>query len=82
MSTPWSFISYPLTKCKLRAFKTSYTYYNQYDGDAMFFVIVKIVQPGTRAVCLDIKYKLENMEITHYKRDIPKANLQIAEWMN
>ena len=29
---------------KLRAFKTSYTYNNQYDGAAMLFVIVNMVQ--------------------------------------
>ena len=48
----------------------------------MFFVIVKVVQPDTRAWCLDIKSKLENMKMSHFKNNITKADLQITEWMN
>ena len=36
-------------KKNLRAFKTSYTYNNQYDGATMFFVIVKMVGPDALA---------------------------------
>ena len=45
-------------KCKLRAFKDSYTYYNQDYGSAMIFVIVKMVRPETHAGYSDIKTKL------------------------
>ena len=45
-------------KSKLRAFKTSYNFNNQYEGDSMLFVIVKIVRPDARSGCSDIKNKL------------------------
>ena len=69
-------------KRKLRDFKFAYTFNDQDDGAAMLFVIVKMVQPDTRAVCSYIKYKLENMKKYHIKHDIPKSNHQILEWMN
>ena len=48
----------------------------------MFFVIVKLLRPDTRAGCSDIKSKLENMKMFHFKHDIPKAKLNILECMN
>ena len=45
-------------KRKLRAFRTAYTFNNQYDGAAMFFVILKMVRPDTREGCSDINTKL------------------------
>ena len=65
------------SKRKLRAFNYAYTLNAQDDGATMFFVIVKMVQPDTHSGCSDIKYKLENMKMSHFKHDIPKANLQI-----
>ena len=44
----------------------------------MFFVIVKMVRPDTRAGCLDIKTKLDTMKMSQFKHDISKENLQIA----
>ena len=69
-------------KRKLRAFKSTYTFNAQDDGAAIFLVIVKMVQPDTRAGCSDIKYNPENMNMSHFKHDTPKANLQISEWIN
>ena len=48
----------------------------------MFFVNIKIVRPDTHAGYSDIKSKLENTKMSHLKYDIPKSNLQIAEWTN
>ena len=48
----------------------------------MFFVIFKRVQPDTHVGCPDIKYNLESTKMSHLKHDIPKTNLQIAEWTN
>ena len=48
----------------------------------MFFVIVKIVLPDTRAGWSDVKYKLLKMKMYQFKHDIPKANMQISEWVN
>ena len=48
----------------------------------MFFVIVKLVRPDTCAGCSNIMYRLENMNMSHFKHDIPKDNLHILEWMN
>ena len=39
------------SKRKLRDFKSEYIFNTQYDGYAMFFVIVKMVRPDTRAGC-------------------------------
>ena len=69
-------------KRKLRDFKSEYIFNTQYDGYAMFFVIVKMVRPDTQSWCLYINYNLENMKMSHFKHDIPKYNLQIAEFMN
>ena len=63
------------TKRKLRAFKYAYTFNAQDYGAATLFVIVKMVCPDTRAGCLDIKYKLENINMSHFKDDTPKSNL-------
>ena len=41
----------------------------------MFSVIVKMAQPDTRAGCSDIKSKLENMKMYHFKHETPKSNL-------
>ena len=48
----------------------------------MSFVIIKPIRPETCAGRSDIKYKLENMKVSHSKHEIPKANLQNAEWRN
>ena len=69
-------------KRKLRAFRSAYTFNTQDDGDAMFFAILKMVRPDTCAGCSDIKSNLENTKMSHFKNDIPKANLNITEWMN
>ena len=68
-------------KCKLRDFRSAYTFNIQDDGAAMFFVIIKIVQPDTRAGCSGIKSNLENINMSQLKHDIPKSNLHISEWM-
>ena len=69
-------------KIKLRDFKFTYTFNAQYDGAAMFFVIVKMVLPNTCTGCSEIKSNLENMNIYHFKHDTPKANRKISECMN
>ena len=48
----------------------------------MFFVIIKMVCHDTWVGCLDIKINMENIRMSHPKRDTPKANLQIVECMN
>ena len=70
------------TQRKLRAFNSAYTLNTQDNVDVTFFVIVKIVRPDTPSGCSDIKSNLESMNMSQFKHDIPKANLQIAEWMN
>ena len=64
--------------CKIRDFKSAYTFNAQDDGAAMFFVVVKMVQPDTRAQFSDIKYNLGNINMSHFKHYTPKLNLQIA----
>ena len=56
----------------------SYTFNNQDYGSAMFFVVVKMVQPDTRAGFSDIQKNLETMKMSQFKPYIPKANLHIA----
>ena len=70
------------SKLRLRAFRTVYTFNDQYYGSEIFFVIVKMVHPVTYAGFSDIKTKLETMKMYRFKRDIPKANLHIAERIN
>ena len=43
-----------------------------------FVVVVKMVQPDTRAGCSDIQKNLETMKMSQFKPYIPKANLHIA----
>ena len=65
---PCLWIKNPLTtnaKHMLRDFKSEYTSDAQNNGSAMFFVIVKMVQPETCAGCSYIKYNLEK------HRDVP-----------
>ena len=69
-------------KRKLRYFKTSYTFNNQYHEAVIFFVIVKMVRPVTREGRSYIKTNLKTMRMFHLNNDTPKANLYIAEWMN
>ena len=66
------------SKCKLRDFNSTYTFNTQDDVYAMFFVILKMVQPDTWAEFSDTKYKTENMKMSQFKHDIPKSNLQIS----
>ena len=70
------------SKRKLRAFRTYFTFNNQDDGAAIFFVVVKMMRPDTRARCSKIKKKFETMKMSQFKHDISKANLNIIEWMN
>ena len=67
------------TKRNSRDFKSAYKFNNQDDGAEMLFVNVKLVQPDTHAGYPDIKSKMENMKMSHFKHDIPKVNLQIEE---
>ena len=69
-------------KHKLRAFRNAHTFNNQDYGDEMFFVVVKMVLPDTQTGFSDIKTKMETMKTSQLKHDIPRSNLQIAEWMN
>ena len=69
-------------KVKFRDFRSAYTFNTQYDVSIIFFVIVKTVQPETRAGWSDSKSKLENIKMSCLKHDIPKANMHIVEWMN
>ena len=48
----------------------------------MSFFIVEPIRPDTCAGLSDIKYKLENMKVSHFKHEIPKANLQTVKWRN
>ena len=66
------------TKCKLRDFRSAYTFNTQDDGDIMFFVIVKMVWHDTHAGCSDINSNMENMKMYHLKHDILNANLDIS----
>ena len=66
-------------KRSLRDFKSVYTFNTQDYGAAMLFVIIKMVRPDTRAGCSYIDSKMENMKMSHFKHDIPKYNLHIAE---
>ena len=50
-------------KLKLRAFRTSCTFNNQYDRSTMFSFVVKILPLDTRSGCSDIKTKLEDVLI-------------------
>ena len=70
------------SKWKLRDFRSAYTFNTQDDGATMLSVIVKMVGPDTHSGWSDIKSKPGNMKIPHFKHDIPKSNLQIAEWIN
>ena len=63
---------------KLRDLKSAYTFNSKDDRYEMFFVSVKMVQPDTRAGYSDIKYKLENMKISHSKHDTPKSKIHIC----
>ena len=45
-------------KRKLRSFRSAYTFNTQDDGDSMFFVVVKMLPPDTRAGFSDINSKL------------------------
>ena len=69
--------NYVTTNAKrtLRDFKSAYTFNAQGDGDAMFFVILKMVRPDTHTGCSDIKYNLEKMKMSNFKYDTPKTNL-------
>ena len=67
---------------KLRDFMSAYTFNAQDDGTAMLYVIIKMVRLDTHTWCSDIKYNMENMNISHFKHDTPKAKLQITECMN
>ena len=61
-------------KCKLRAFKKSYSFNGQYYESAMFLVIVKMVCPDTRVGWYYSKKKLDTIKMYHFKQDVPKEN--------
>ena len=48
----------------------------------MFFVVVKKFEPDIRTGRSDIKFNMENMNMSQFKHDIPRSNLNIVEWMN
>ena len=66
-------------KRKLRDFRYAYAFNTQDDGDAMFFVIIKMVWPDTRAGWSDIMYNMDNMKMSQFNNDIPKANDNTSE---
>ena len=67
---------------QLIPFRTSYKLNNQDDGDAIFFLIVKMVHPDTRDGCSDIKTKIDTMKMYQFKRSTSNANLHISERMS
>ena len=48
----------------------------------MLIFIVKMVQPGTRAGCSNIKTNIETMIMSQFNNGIPKVNLYISECLN
>ena len=48
----------------------------------MLFVIEKMVRPDTHTGCSYIKSNTENMKMSHFRHNTPKAKLHISEWMN
>ena len=50
-------------KAQVKGFQVCIQFQRQVDGYEIFFVIVKMVRPDTRAGCSDIKSKLENMKM-------------------
>ena len=69
-------------KWRLKSFKNSYTYNNQYNGSAIFFVIVKMIGPDTHAGCSYININMETMIMSHFNNDTSKENQHIVEWLN
>ena len=68
--------------CKLRAYKTFYSYTRKHDWTAMVFVIFKMVCPD---MCVDYSYiKMKLLATRTYKFNnyIPKANLHITLLIN
>ena len=57
----------------MRDFKSSYTFNSQYDGAAIFFVIIKIVRPDTCALLSDINYNLETWRCLISNMTSPKS---------
>ena len=74
-----SLTTYP--KRKFRDFKTYYTFSNKCYG-AVTFCHPESMCPDTCAVCSDIKNKLDNMKMYHFKQDVSKSNLKVLEWIN
>ena len=48
----------------------------------MFFFILNMVHPDTRAGLSDINMKMETMSMSQFNHEKTKANLKIAEWTN
>ena len=63
---------------KLRAFNNFYDINVQYDGASMLFVILNSLLPDTRDGLSDIKTKMEDMNMSNFMQDTPKANIKIA----
>ena len=66
----------------MRDFKTSYAFNGQYDGATTFFVIVKMVNHDTCTGLSDIKTNMDTRDMSQFKHDIHKTNIQIAECIN
>ena len=66
-------------KQKLRVFRFAYSFKTQYNGSGMFYAIVRMVQPDTRAGFSDINSKLKNMKMYQFKHDIPLSYLYMKE---
>ena len=50
----------------------------QDDGVAIFFVVVKMVGPDTRAGLSYIESNIYIMKMSQFKHNIPRANLHIV----
>ena len=61
-----------------KSFRNSYTFNDQDDRAAMFFVVVKTVRPDTISGYSDMKTKLETMKMYQFKHNISKANLHLS----
>ena len=69
-------------KCKLSTFRTAYTFNKQDDVASMFFVIIKMVLPETCPGLLDMKSKLDTINMSQFKHNLPRGKLHIVKRMN
>ena len=59
--------------CKLWELKTSYDFNDQYYGDAILFIIVKMVFPDTFTDFFDIKTKMETTKMSYFNQDLTRT---------